>query len=144
MTINRRLHLAEFIDNRIGELGGGLHDFTEKLSQDMGRPYEVYRKFVYAVRVGRKAIPEGKAEEAWAKRLRLNPAAMESFRELVQAARAHGKSNGREHLTRLEERIAQADSENARLRAEADDLRQTIVQQEVQITQLEALLAKRR
>lgn len=114
---NHRLILAKFIDDRIDQLGGGLHEFTERLSADMGRPAEVYRKFIYAVRCGRKAIPEGKAEAAWEKRLQLTGLIREEFRVMCQAARAYGKMNGREHLARLEKALAASEAEVQRLRA---------------------------
>jgi hypothetical protein len=119
---NPRMLLAKIIDERLGSRrsrNGPLAGFLDRLRINLGlteADLVSYRNFVWLVRAGRKPIPET-AEAAWARALGLveGSRAWAKFHETASAARAWGKVNGREHLARLEARVAELEAMNGKL-----------------------------
>jgi hypothetical protein len=133
---NPRMLLAAFLDRYLSR-PGALGTFLERVTKTLGQGETSYRNFVWHVRAGRRAVPEG-AEEVWARCLGILPETPEwrEFLRLVLAARAYGKLDSREHLNRMEVERTAFEEENRNLKLRLAKAEEALAELESEIVRL--------
>ncbi len=136
---NPRTLLAAFLDRYLSR-PGALETFLERVARAVNATDEhSHRNFVWSVRAGRRAIPQEDVEK-WARSLGLLPDSPEwvEMARLASAGRAYGKTNGRDHLARMEAEKAAVLEENRNLRHELEEALDEAARLRSELTRLTA------